>query len=63
VKKITPTRKKTNEDGGEAKIKSLRLARKVQDSKPIETTKLTKKQKTEEMNTEEESDVRFILFR
>jgi hypothetical protein len=57
VKKITPTRKKTNEDGEEKNVKSLRLTRKVQESK------LTKIQKTEEMNTEKEIDVRIILFR
>ncbi len=57
VKKITPTRKKTNEDGEEEKVKSLRLTRKVQESK------LTKTQKTEEMNTEKEIDVRIILIR
>jgi hypothetical protein len=61
VKKITPTRKKTTDDGEEKKTKSLRLARKVHqttaDSKSLETTKLTKKQKKDETNTEEETDV------
>lgn len=57
TKKATPSRKKITEEGEEKKAKSLRLARKVQDSKPMETTKLIKKQKTEETHTEEDADV------
>lgn len=60
TKKTTPSRKKITEEGDEKKTKSLRLARKVQDSKPIETTKLIKKQKTEETHTE--ADVRRFSF-
>lgn len=59
VKKITPNRKKTTNEGEEQKVKSLRLTRKVQqitdDVKSIETTKLTKK-------SDEEIIVRIILF-
>ncbi len=67
VKKITPNRKKTNDNGEEKKVKSLRLARKVHqltdDSKTIETTKLTKKQqKKDETNTEEETVVRIVYI-
>ncbi len=52
IKKTTPNRKKTNDNGEEKIVKSLRLARKVHqitnDSKSIETSKLTVKQKNEE---------------
>ena len=54
VKKSTPSRKKANEKGEEKNAKSLRLVRKVNDLKSAETTKLTKKQKNDEMNVKED---------
>ncbi|CAF3570624.1 unnamed protein product [Rotaria socialis] len=66
VKKVTPNRTKTDELGEEKKKNSIRLARKVhqvkQDSKSIETTKLTKQQK-QEINTEQETEVPITLVK
>ena len=58
TKRSTPGRKKKNDEGEAKKVKSLRLARKVQDSKSMESTKLIQKQKSDEINSVEEADVR-----
>jgi hypothetical protein len=66
VKKVTPTRNKTDADGEEKKAKSLRLTRKApsttEEQKPVEAVKSTKKTKKEEVHTEEETEVRVIAL-
>lgn len=67
VKKTTPNRrKKSSDEEKDKKVKSLRLARKVhitEDSKSMETSKLTRKEEEEQTTKmDEETVVSFSLF-